>query len=124
MVFFRFLVGGVINTAITYAFYLLILSVLDYKFAYAASWILGLLIVSFFYPHKVFLSNQKGFAKHYIVACSYLLVFFIGGFLLEYFVEGLLFPAQVAMIIITIFNASLNFLLMRALLRKLSYSND
>ena len=60
----RFLIGGGLNTAISYLAYLFFLLFTSYQIAYALSWVVGLLIIVIFYPSKVFVGSQNSWKKN------------------------------------------------------------
>ena len=114
---FRFLIGGGLNTAITYLAYLFFLLFTHYQIAYALSWVVGLLIIVFFYPSKVFVGSQNSWKKTTILIGQYLLVFFCGLQCLRALVVYADIPVQWAALFTMAFTTVLNFLLMRLLYR-------
>lgn len=113
----RFLIAGGLNTALSYLVYLALLLVVNYQWAYALSWVFGLLLVILFYPSKVFVGSQNSFKKQIIVAGQYVLVFCLGLGLLSLLVDYLNVAAALAAIITMGVTTGLNFLLMRLLYR-------
>ncbi|RZA08676.1 MAG: hypothetical protein EOO68_01725 [Moraxellaceae bacterium] len=114
---FRFLIGGGLNTAISYLAYLLFLSLFNYQIAYALSWIVGLLIIVIFYPSKVFVGSQNSWKKTTILIGQYVLVFFCGLQFLKALVVYAELSEQLAAFFTMAFTTVLNFLLMRVLYR-------
>ena len=113
----RFLIAGGLNTALSYLVYLALLLVVNYQWAYALSWVFGLLLVIIFYPSKVFVGSQNSFKKQITVAGQYVLVFCLGLGLLSLLVDYLNVAAALAAIITMGVTTGLNFLLMRLLYR-------
>lgn len=114
---FRFLIGGGLNTVITYLAYLFLLLFTNYQIAYALSWVIGLLIIVIFYPAKVFVGSQNSWKKIAILIGQYVLVFFCGLQCLKALVMYIALPEQVAALFTMGFTTVLNFLLMRLLYR-------
>ncbi len=113
----RFLVGGGLNTAISYLAYLFFLLFTSYQIAYALSWVVGLLIIVIFYPSKVFVGSQNSWKKTAILIGQYLLVFFCGLQCLNLLVVHTGMSEQLAALFTMAFTTVLNFLLMRLLYR-------
>lgn len=114
---FRFLIGGGLNTAITYLAYLFFLLFTHYQIAYALSWVVGLLIIVIFYPSKVFVGSQNSWKKTAILIGQYVLVFFCGLQCLRALVVYAEISEQLAALFTMAFTTVLNFLLMRFLYR-------
>lgn len=114
---FRFLIGGGLNTAITYLAYLFFLLFAHYQIAYALSWVVGLLIIVIFYPSKVFVGSQNSWKKTASLIGQYVLVFFCGLQCLRALVVYADIPEQFAALLTMAFTTVLNFLLMRLLYR-------
>jgi len=114
---FRFLIGGGLNTAITYLAYLFFLLFAQYQIAYALSWVVGLLIIVIFYPSKVFVGSQNSWKKTAILIGQYVLVFFCGLLSLRALVVYAEISEQLAALFTMAFTTVLNFLLMRFLYR-------
>jgi len=114
---FRFLIGGGLNTAITYLAYLFFLLFVHYQIAYALSWVVGLLIIVIFYPSKVFVGSKNSWKKTAILIGQYVLVFFCGLQCLRALVVYADITEQLAALFTMAFTTVLNFLLMRLLYR-------
>ena len=113
----RFLIGGGLNTAISYFIYLFFLLFTHYQLAYALSWIVGLLIIVVFYPSKVFVGSQNSWKKIAFLVGQYVLVFFCGLQCLKTLVIYAEISEQLAALFTMVFTTILNFLLMRLLYR-------
>lgn len=118
----RFLVGGGLNTAISYLAYLFFLLFTSYQIAYALSWVVGLLIIVIFYPSKVFVGSQNSWKKIIILIGQYVLVFFCGLQCLNVLVVYVGMSEQLAALCTMAFTTVLNFLLMRLLYRRKLFS--
>lgn len=113
----RFLIGGGLNTAISYLAYLFFLLFTSYQIAYALSWVVGLLIIVIFYPSKVFVGSQNSWKKTALLIGQYVLVFFCGLECLKALVVYAGVSEQVAALFTMAITTILNFLLMRLLYR-------
>lgn len=113
----RFLIGGGLNTAISYLVYLFFLLFTSYQIAYALSWVVGLLIIVIFYPSKVFVGSQNSWKKTALLIGQYVLVFFCGLECLKALVVYADVSEQVAALFTMVITTILNFLLMRLLYR-------
>lgn len=114
----RFLIGGGLNTAISYFSYLFFLLFTHYQLAYALSWIVGLLIIVVFYPSRVFVGSKNSWQKTALLITQYVLVFFFGLQCLKALVVHSNLSEQVAALITMVLTTILNFLLMRLLFRR------
>lgn len=104
MVFARFLIGGILNTAITYLLYYSLLPFFSYKTAYTAAFILGILVgyslnALFVFKAKVAIKSMIRFPLIYLV--QYLLSIALVTTLIEYFGVAVWF-APIIVIIITV----------------------
>jgi len=113
----RFLIGGGLNTAISYLAYLFFLLFVGYQVAYALSWMLGLLVIVIFYPSKVFVGSKNSWKKKVVLVGQYVLVFFCGLQCLSLLVVHIGVSAPLAALFTMAFTTLLNFLLMRYLYR-------
>lgn len=113
----RFLIGGGLNTAISYLAYLFFLLFVSYQVAYALSWMLGLFIIVIFYPSKVFVGSQNSWKKTAVLIGQYVVVFFCGLQCLKVLVVYVNMSEQLAALFTMAFTTVLNFLLMRLLYR-------
>lgn len=113
---FRFILAGGVNTLLTLGVYQLGLVFLPHNLAYAISWFLGILYLIIVYPAKVFPGSTASFKRNVAVIVVYLTVFLIGLWSLERVVEfGL--HERLAIFVVLIVSATLNFLLMRLVYR-------
>ena len=114
----RFLIGGGLNTAISYFSYLFFLLFTHYQIAYALSWVVGLLIIIIFYPSKVFVGSQNSWKKTVLLILQYVLVFCCGLQCLKALVVYADISEQVAALFTMVLTTAVNFLLMRLLYRQ------
>ncbi len=114
--FFRFLVVGGINTAITYVIYLWLLTLVDYRIAYSASFIFGILLALIMQARFVF--KTKITLKTVLVyPLIYGVQYIVGLAIVTYSVQYLLIPKQFALGISVILCVPLMFFLTRAALK-------
>lgn len=110
--FNRFLVSGTVNTALSYAVYLVLLRVTSYELAYIASYILGLGFGYYLNSRWVF--SQEGSAlKLALYPLVYLPQLVFGTLLLNFIVEKLGLPPSFSVVCVIILTIPLNFLLVR-----------
>ena len=112
MVFARFLIGGILNTAITYLLYFSLLPFFSYKIAYTAAFILGILVsyglnALFVFKAKVAIKSMIRFPLIYLI--QYLL----GIALVTTLIEYLGVAAWLAPMIVIIITVPLTFVLSR-----------
>jgi putative flippase GtrA len=113
----RFIVGGIVNTAFTYVIFLLVLQVSSYTTAYCISWAVGILFVVIVYPTRVFIGSNASTVKRVISGLQYIVVFFLGLTFLRLLVEHLTLGKEISMLATIVFTTTINFLLMRFILR-------
>jgi putative flippase GtrA len=114
----RFLIGGGLNTVISYLTYLFFLLVTHYQIAYALSWVVGLLVIVIFYPSKVFVGSQNSWKKTALLVMQYGLVFLCGLQCLKALVIYVHLSEQIAALLTMAITTVLNFILMRLLYRR------
>jgi putative flippase GtrA len=115
----RFIIGGIVNTGITYLVFLITLNFMRYEYAYSLSWLAGILFILTFYPSKVFVGSKSTPKKLLITAVQYLLVFICGLVFLRIFVNKAGIPEYIAIAFVIVATTLINFLLMRLVFRKL-----
>lgn len=113
----RFIIGGLANTGFTYLIFLLALQVTTYTIAYCISWAVGILFVVIVYPSKVFVGSNTSVSRRVISGLQYIAVFFLGLAFLKLLIEYFMLNKELSMLITIIFTTSINFLLMRLVLR-------
>jgi putative flippase GtrA len=113
--FFRFLVTGAANTAVTYAAYLLLLRVIPYLWAYSIAYIAGILIAYLAQTRYVFGvgTSWRTFLKFPLV---YLVQYAVGAIGIRLIVETGLLTREFALLATLCVTVPLGFLLSRYLL--------
>jgi putative flippase GtrA len=112
----RFIAAGGINTLLTLGVYQLALFFMPHNLAYAASWIVGILFLVIVYPTRVFPGGRTSKMRNAVVVTIYLLVFLISLWSLE-FVISIGLHKRLAIFVILVLSASLNFVLIRRVYR-------
>ncbi|UCU95906.1 GtrA family protein [Hydrogenophaga taeniospiralis] len=110
--FNRFLVSGTVNTALSYAVYLVLLRVTSYELAYIASYILGLGFGYYLNSRWVFFKSSTKL-KIALYPIAYLPQLIIGTLLLRLISEGLGVPPSLSAIFVIILSVPINFLAVR-----------
>jgi putative flippase GtrA len=111
----RFLVAGAVNTAMTYALYLLLLNWLDYTFAYTIAYVAGIVLSYALNTRFVFqvAPTLRGFAAFPLV---YLAQYLAGALILNLAVRGFGVPQRFALLASIVVTVPLTFALSRLLL--------
>lgn len=114
MVFFRFLVGGVLNTGITYLLYLSLLQLVSYQVAYTVAFILGIVISYGLNAKFVF---RVGITTDSLIRFPivYLAQYVLGLVLVTTLVEFLGIPAWLAPLFVILVTVPLTFVLSRTI---------
>lgn len=110
--FNRFLVSGTVNTALSYAVYLVLLRVTSYELAYIISYILGLGFGYYLNSRWVFFKSSTKL-KIALYPIAYLPQLIIGTLLLRLISEGLGVPPSLSAIFVIILSVPINFLAVR-----------
>lgn len=74
----RFFIAGTANTLITTLVYQILLFLWPPSFSYLVAWVVGLILVLYFYPEKVFPGGRKDLASRFLFAIAYFVVFLTG----------------------------------------------
>lgn len=113
----RFLVGGAINTASTYAIYLALNTILAYQLAYFIAYILGVIFAYWFNATVVFRVNLswKGFFSYPIV---YLVQYITSAFLLGGLVEVVGIRESLAPLVVVIVMVPVTYLMNKLVLER------
>jgi putative flippase GtrA len=110
--FNRFLVSGTINTALSYAVYLLLLRVTSYELAYIVSYVLGLGFGYYLNSRWVFFKSSTKL-KIALYPIAYLPQLIIGTLLLRLISDGMRVPPSLAAIFVIILSVPINFVAVR-----------
>lgn len=113
----RFIVAGVVNTALTLVVYQALLLVMTPSLAYAGSWVAGLIYVAVVYPDKVFKNGRRGLNDRLALAGSYIAMFLLGLLLLQLLQAAGITPS-LAIFAVVGTTTVMNFLLSRTILRR------
>jgi len=114
---FKFVIGGGINTAFTFALYYGLQIVLPYQVAYALAFATGIVFSYWFNATIVFRTpvSWKGFFAFPLV---YLAQYLLSAVLLSVFVERLDIPQGVAPLVVIVVTIPVTFVLTRWFLRR------
>jgi len=112
----RFIGAGAANTLITLIIYQILLLTLSHNYAYSISWIIGVIFLMVVYPTRVFIDSKNSTKRKVAAAMSYLTVFIAGMWCLNILIGSGLHE-RLAIFVVVVFSALLNFFLMRFLLR-------
>ncbi|HIE4563170.1 TPA: GtrA family protein [Stenotrophomonas maltophilia] len=115
----RFLISGGINTGATFALYWLLLLWLDYRFAYAISFICGIAL-SYVLSTRFVFRTSFSWAKVVMFPLVYLVTYAAGACVLDLSVRRLGVPAHLAPFVSICVTLPLTFLLSRFVLTRLS----
>ena len=112
----RFIIAGSINTILTLCIYQFALFFLSHSVAYAFSWLVGILYLIIVYPTKVFPGGNNSPMRIGVATAIYLVVFMISLWSLDFIVSAGLHE-RLAIFVVLVLSASLNFVLMRLVYR-------
>lgn len=118
----RFFAVGVANFVFTYVVYLSALLVLDYKIAFAVSFVAGLLFTSVMTIRHIF-TTQLTILRVVTYGLYYLMYFFVNIRLIELLVEGYAVDDKVAPLISLALLTPVHFLLSKKLVANLARFN-
>lgn len=112
----RFLIGGVLNLAVGYGGYLLLLQWLHYEVAYAISYVVSIVVSYAFSALFVFRQPMRArSALRYPLV--YLVQFLLGLVLLRVLIELMHSPAWLAPLLVSVFTIPVTFVLSRMIVR-------
>jgi putative flippase GtrA len=115
----RFVTAGLINTGFTYITFLLATAAMSYEYAYALSWVAGIIFVLVLYPSKVFVGSKSSPKKLVMIFVQYGAIFLFGLLCMRFLVDSARINQKFAIIIVIVITTIANFLLMRFVLRKI-----
>lgn len=110
--FFRFLVSGVFNTALTYVVYLLLLMVIPYQLSYTISYVLGI-VLAFWLNRSFVFKSHRGIRSLLFFPFVYLFQYLIGMLMLWVWVERLGLNQELAPIAAVVITVPLTYVLSR-----------
>lgn len=111
-----FVVGGCLNTLLTYGIYLLLNMYVSYQKSYVIAYISGIVFSYLFNAHVVFnvKKSWKGLMAYPLV---YLLQYALGALLLSLMVEKLRIPKEIAPLLIIVLLLPVTYLLSKTILK-------
>lgn len=108
--FFRFLLTGGLNTGITYALYLVLLSVFPYTWAYSISYVCGIVFAFVMSRFFVFKEHQ-GIKSILFFPLVYVAQYVLGMFVVWFWVKQLSLPEYLAPLAAIILSLPLTYVL-------------
>lgn len=111
-----FLIGGGLNTLLTYGIYLLLNMYMSYQKSYVIAYVSGIIFSYLFNAHVVFnvKKSWKGLMAYPLV---YLLQYILGALLLSLMVEKLGIPEELAPLLIIVLLLPVTYLLSKTILK-------
>nr|WP_225927323.1 GtrA family protein [Pseudomonas ekonensis] len=94
-----FLIGGGLNTGLTYGLYLLLSVWIDYQIAYAIAYAAGI-VFAYFFNAKVVFKVQQSWSGMLVYPTIYLVQYLLGALLLNLLVEHLHLHKAIAPILV------------------------
>ena len=110
--FLRFIVSGVVNTAITYVIYLFLLSVMPYQAGYTISYLIGILLAFALNRYFVF-KQHRGARSIVLFPLVYIVQYLCGMLLLFIWVEALNLSVKLAPLVVVMITIPVTYLLSR-----------
>lgn len=111
-----FLIGGGLNTALTYGIYLLLNLFINYQTSYVVAYTSGILF-SYLFNSQVVFKLKKTWKGLLIYPSVYLLQYLIGAALLHVLVESFGMPKEAAPLLIIVALLPVTYILSKAVLR-------
>ena len=110
--FFRFLVSGAINTAVTFGIYLLFLPVFSYPISYSIAYVIGIGVAYFLNRAFVFRAHQ-GARSALLLPLVYVAQYGIGILMLWLLIDQLKLSEEIAPLVVIVVTIPLTYLLTR-----------
>jgi putative flippase GtrA len=108
----RFLVGGGLNTAVTYLVYLALHQVLNYQLAFLIAYAAGI-VFSYFFNSKVVFQRRMTWTGMLVFPLVYLVQYAVSALVLGAIVEYTAVPSWVAPLLVSVLTLPLTFVLTR-----------
>lgn len=108
--FFRFLVSGGVNTAVTYGIYLLLLPILAYQFSYSIAYVAGI-VISYLLNRIFVFRSHRGVRSVLLFPLVYVVQYGFGLLLLWVLVDKLKLSAMIAPLAVILLTIPLTYLL-------------
>lgn len=121
-----FLIGGGLNTGLTYCLYLLLSYLIDYQVAYAIAYVTGI-VFAYFFNSKVVFKVEQSLIGMAIYPTIYLVQYLFGAMLLNLLVEHWHINKAIAPILVILLLLPSSYLLNKVVLkatRKIKPSKD
>ncbi len=112
----KFIVAGVVNNALTYLTYLLLLLVVSYQQAFLVTFILGILI-SYYLNSKFTFRRILTLNKFFFFSLLYVAQYLVSAYFLRLLIDDWSFSKAVAPLVILVINVPLSFLLVRLIIK-------
>lgn len=110
--FLRFLISGGVNTAATYAVYLLLLRITDYKLAYTVAYVVGIVLA--FVINRLFVfRTHRGWRSAALFPLVYLLQYLVSLGIVWLWVQQWQLPKEIAPLISIAVTIPMTFVLSR-----------
>lgn len=113
----RFIVGGGLNTALTYLLYILLLQFMSYKTSYSVTYIAGILFGYWINVTWVFLS-KPGKISALIYPIAYIFQYVLGLILLSVLIETFSIDQRLAPLFVIMVTVPFMFIMTRAIFSK------
>lgn len=111
-----FLIGGGLNTALTYGIYLLLNLFTNYQASYVVAYTSGILF-SYLFNSQVVFKLKKSWKGLLIYPSVYLFQYLIGAVLLHILVESFRIPKEIAPLLIIVALLPITYILSKTVLR-------
>lgn len=111
-----FLIGGGLNTGLTYCLYLLLSYLIDYQIAYAIAYVAGIAF-AYFFNSKVVFKVEHSLLGMLIYPTIYLVQYIFGALLLNLLVEHLHLHKAIAPILVILLLLPSSYLLNKIVLK-------
>lgn len=111
-----FLIGGGLNTGLTYCLYLLLSYLIDYQIAYAVAYVAGI-VFAYFFNSKVVFKVEHSLIGMLIYPTIYLVQYIFGALLLNLLVEHLHLHKAIAPILVILLLLPSSYLLNKIVLK-------
>ncbi|MHC8378105.1 GtrA family protein [Pseudomonas sp. MDT1-16] len=111
-----FLVGGVLNTGLTYCLYLFLSYLIDYQIAYAIAYAAGIFF-AYFFNSKIVFKVEQSWVGMVIYPTIYLVQYLFGALLLGLLVEYLHLHKAIAPILVIVLLLPSSYLLNKIVLK-------
>ncbi|WP_253277116.1 GtrA family protein [Pseudomonas fluorescens] len=111
-----FLVGGGLNTGLTYCFYLFLSYLTNYQIAYAIAYTAGI-VFAYFFNSKIVFKVEQSWGGMMIYPTIYLVQYLLGALLLNALVEHLHFHKNIAPILVIVLLLPASYLLNKVVLK-------